>query len=150
MQKASIHSTVETPVITPFIDTIDGDRLAAFYCRALNAKEGGRVPPSGDVFSVILLIDDAVLGIVRSADGDDEYAGPPDPSRLAPPGRIVLDIPVPDPDAALRAIAAAGGDAADRANDMPWGRRIGDAKDLDGNELNLSAPAGADTPHGKE
>lgn len=137
-------------MITPFIETADVDRLVEFYRGVFGAEQVDRVPPDGDVFFVMLQIDDAVLGIVRTADANGDNAGPPDPSRLAPAGRIALDIPVPDPDAALRKVAEAGGEAADQANDMPWGQRVGHARDLDGNELNLSAPVGVVTPSEKE
>lgn len=137
-------------MITPFIETADVDRLVEFYRRVFGAEQVDRVPPQGDVFCVMLQIDDAVLGIVRTTDANGDNAGPPEPSQLAPAGRIALDIPVPDPDATLRTIADTGGEAAEQANDMPWGMRIGHARDLDGNELNLSAPVGAVTPSGKE
>ncbi|MGJ9411356.1 VOC family protein [Aeromicrobium sp. CF4.19] len=126
--------------ITPIIETADIERLADFYREAFGATESQRVPEEGDTFFVNLTIGAATLGIVRAAGEDGSYSGPPDASRMAPAGRILLDLSVPDVDEALRAVASAGGDAPDAATDMPWGLRVGHVSDVDGNPLNLSAP----------
>ena len=115
------------PGILPMIVTADLERLRAFYVDVLGATEGERTPPEGDTFYLELTLGGSELGLVA-----DAQVAP------GPAGRILLSIDVPDVDALLPAVTAAGGTVPGPANDMPWGQRVAHVSDPDGNALNLT------------
>ena len=113
--------------IQTIITTTELDRLLRFYQQAFGATEVLRVPEEGDLFYLLLTVDDSELGLVVV----DE----------ATPGerqRILLSIAVPDVDDALARIEPAGGTVLGPPNDMPWGQRVAHCTDPDGNKINLT------------
>ena len=113
--------------IQPIINTTALDRLLPFYQDVLGGKEFQRVPEEGDTFFLGLKLGDSELGLVV-----DENATPGEPQR------ILLSIEVPDVDALLPRVEAAGGQVLGPPTDMPWGQRVAHVTDPDGNMVNLT------------
>lgn len=112
--------------IQPIIVTPDLPPLQAFYEQVLGATEVFRYPESGPVFYKTLKIGDAELGLVAEK------------ADVSAPPRIALSIDVPDVDALLPLVEAAGGRVQGPPNDMPWGQRVAHVFDPDGNPVNLT------------
>ncbi|SES16095.1 hypothetical protein SAMN05216188_1245 [Lentzea xinjiangensis] len=112
--------------IQPIIVTPHLDRVQAFYAQVLGAREVSSYPPDGPVFYRTLVIGDAELGLVS------------EPADLTAAPRITLSIGVPDVDAVLPLVEAAGGRVLGPSNDMPWGQRVAHVFDPDGNPVNLT------------
>src|SRR4051812_7204858 len=104
--------------VFPIIATRDLDRLLHFYTDLFGGVEFQRVGR----FFVGLTIGDGQLGLVAVDDAD-----------LDAPQRILINVAVPDVDALLEAVAAAGGKVEGPPNDMPWGQRVAHIQDPDGN-----------------
>ena len=112
--------------IQPIIVTPNLESVQAFYEQVFGATEVSRYPEQGTVFYKTLKIGDGELGLVaESAD-------------LSVPPRIALSIGVPDVDAVLPVVEAAGGRVRGSSNDMPWGQRVAHVFDPDGNPVNLT------------
>lgn len=116
----------------PILATPGLARLAGFYEAALGATVAYRFPAedgSGDVYVSLALGGGASLGI-----GLD-----PEASEPAAHDRVALWFYVDDVDAAFRDALAAGGTAEREPTDMPWGERVAQVRDVDGNLVNLGA-----------
>ena len=79
--------------------------------------------------NVSLAMGEASLGIGR------------DSSAPSVDGRIALWFYVDDVDAAYRRWMTAGGDTVQAPGDMPWGERVAQVRDPDGNLVNLGVEA---------
>ncbi|ANZ41774.1 extradiol dioxygenase [Lentzea guizhouensis] len=112
--------------IKPIIRTPSLKPMQAFYEQVLGATEVFRYPARGKVFFKTLQIGDAQLDLV-SVDADLDAAP-----------RVVLSLDVPDVDALLPVVEAAGGRVQGPSNDMPWGQRVAHVFDPDGNPVNLT------------
>ncbi|WP_203581578.1 VOC family protein [Microbacterium hibisci] len=115
----------------PILATPDLARLAGFYEAALGASVAYRFPAedgSGDVY-VSLALGGASLGI-----GLDPAASEP-----AAHDRVALWFYVDDVDGAFRDAVAAGATVVREPADMPWGERVAQVRDVDGNLVNLGA-----------
>jgi uncharacterized glyoxalase superfamily protein PhnB len=113
----------------PIVSTVDLPRLVEFYRGALGAVVEYRFPDDsgGDAY-VSLGLGGATLGIGA------------DPATPAPDGdRIALWFYVDDVDAAHSAALAAGASEERPPTWMPWGERVSQFRDPDGNLVNLAA-----------
>jgi predicted enzyme related to lactoylglutathione lyase len=112
--------------VQPILVTRDLERLVGFYVGFLGATQTTRVPDDGPAFFIGLRLGDSDLGLVHNMDASTEG------------GRILLSIEVPDVDATLAGVTAAGGTVHGPPNDMPWGQRVAHIADPDGNPVNLT------------
>lgn len=111
----------------PILNSRDLPRLVRFYEDALGATVQYRFA-SGEVDDYVsLAFGGESLGIGRVPDA---------PSTG---DRIALWFYVDDVDAAYAAFTAAGGRGIQSPADMPWGERVAQARDADGNLVNLAA-----------
>ncbi len=108
----------------PILRTTDLPRLAAFYTAAFGAVVSYQF---GDDY-VALQLGPAALGIGRV----------PDVTRG---DQISVWLYVDDVDASYAAVLSAGATERTPPQDMPWGERVADAVDPDGNLLHLGAAA---------
>lgn len=115
------------PTVQPIINTPDLPRLQAFYTELLGAREVVRFPEEGPPFYVGLALGDSQIGLANAAGLD-----------VSIPSRTLLSVDVPDVDALLPAVEAAGGHVQGPSNDMPWGQRVAHVSDPDGNTVNLT------------
>jgi uncharacterized glyoxalase superfamily protein PhnB len=113
----------------PILSTADLPGLVDFYARALGAEVVYRfAADDGTDAYVSLELGPAALGIGA------------DPSASESPGdRIALWFYVSDVDAAFEAALRSGGREERAPTDMPWGERVAQIRDLDGNLVNLAA-----------
>jgi uncharacterized glyoxalase superfamily protein PhnB len=111
----------------PILRTRDLPRLVAFYERAI----GGEVDFRFEDAYVAMRIGPATLGI-----GLDPTIARGDP--------IALWFYVDDVDAAYAGFLAAGGESEDAPTDMPWGERVAQVRDPDGNLVYLGVAGRAD------
>lgn len=119
----------------PILSTADLERLVSFYERALGAVVAFRFPdPEGGDAYVSLSIGPASLGIARDPGVERSPAGDP----------VALWFYVDDTDAAFAEVHAAGARVVSEPADMPWGERVAQVRDPDGNLVNLGqAPVGS-------
>ena len=113
----------------PILLTRDLPRLCAFYERALSGTVDYRFTDGGEDVYVSLAIGAASLGIGSEPDAPDASAG----------DRVALWFYVDEVDAACAACVATGGELVRPPTDMPWGERVAQVRDPDGNLLNLGA-----------
>ncbi|XVU28148.1 VOC family protein [Actinoplanes sp. CA-054009] len=113
--------------IQPIASTPDLPRLRTFYEKVLGASQTLRVPDEGPEFYVELRIGATTLGIAHN-----------EKTQVGAPVRVILSADVPDVDALLATVEAAGGTVPGPPNDMPWGQRVAHVLDPDGNMLNLT------------
>ncbi|TDN91362.1 VOC family protein [Microbacterium sp. BK668] len=111
----------------PILLTRDLPRLVAFYERALHAVVDYRFGSADEDDYVSLRIGAAALGVGR------------DPDAPASGDRIALWFYVDDVDATFSRWIASGGSARQPPDDMPWGERVAQVRDPDGNLVNLGA-----------
>ncbi|WP_434810269.1 VOC family protein [Microbacterium sp. bgisy189] len=113
----------------PILATPDLPRLVAFYEAALCGSVTYRFPheDGGDAY-VSLSLGGAPLGI-----GRDAAATSP-----APADRIAIWCYVDDVDATHAQVVEAGGASRQEPSDMPWGERVAQVHDPDGNLLHLA------------
>lgn len=118
----------------PILSTRDLPRLSGFYALALGGAVSFEFTDDGRVVYVSVSLGAASLGI-----GLDEEL----PERAS--GDVVaLWFYVDDVDAAFEGFLAAGGTPERVPTDMPWGERVAQGRDPDGNLVNLAAqPADA-------
>jgi predicted enzyme related to lactoylglutathione lyase len=115
----------------PILNSRDLPRLVRFYEDALGASVEYRFA-SGEVDDYVSLRFGAeALGIGRVPDAPIEG------------DRFALWFYVDDVDAAFAAFLTAGGSALQPPTDMPWGERVAQARDVDGNLVNLAAQPAA-------
>jgi uncharacterized glyoxalase superfamily protein PhnB len=115
----------------PILLTRDLPRLVAFYERTLHAIVAYRFGSADEDDYVSLTLGEASLGIGRDPETPDAASG----------DRVALWFYVDDVDAAFRHWMEAGGDVVQEPQDMPWGERVSQVRDPDGNLVNLGAPA---------
>lgn len=117
----------------PILLSRDLPGLVRFYQSALGAEIGYHFGGGEEDDYVSLQIGEVSLGIGR------------DPDALPPSvgDRIALWIYVDDVDEAFAAWTQAGGRAEQAPEDMPWGERVAQVRDPDGNLVNLGAEAEA-------
>ncbi|HEY5981063.1 MAG TPA: VOC family protein [Microlunatus sp.] len=118
--------------LSTILSTPDLPRLVAFYTAALDAEVTYQFPPEGDPGYVALQIAGASLGIAADpaaaeADGQQRHA---------------LWVYCSDADAAADGLVAAGGTLISPPTDMPWGERVADLHDPDGNLLHVAHQLG--------
>jgi len=111
----------------PILVTPDLPRLVGFYEHALHAVVVFRFGDAEEDDYVSLSIDEASLGIGRD---------PTMPARSTT-DRVPLWFYVDDVDAVFHRWMQAGGDVAQEPQDMPWGERVAQVRDPDGNLVNL-------------
>jgi len=113
----------------PILRTTDLPGLVDFYARALGAEVAYRFSADdGTDAYVSLELGPAALGI-----GAD-----PDATRSSG-DRVALWFYVSDVDAAFEAVLRSGGVSVREPTDMPWGERVAQIRDTDGNLVNLAA-----------
>ncbi|HYI50671.1 MAG TPA: VOC family protein [Microbacterium sp.] len=113
----------------PILLTRDLPRLCGFYERALGGAVDYRFTDGGEDAYVSLTIGAASLGVGKDPDAPAAAAG----------DRVALWFYVDDVNAAFTAFVAAGGSVERPPADMPWGERVAQVRDPDGNLVNLGA-----------
>ncbi len=121
----------------PILLSRDLPRLVSFYEHALHGRVRYRFGSPDQDDYVSLALGEASLGIGRDPAAADGGAG----------DRVSLWFYVDDVDAAFARWRTAGGDVVQEPADMPWGERVAQVRDPDGNLVNLGveAPAPSDT-----
>lgn len=119
----------------PILLTGDLPRLVSFYEHALHARVGYRFGSADEDDYVSLTIGEASLGIARD---------PATPGRGAG-DRMALWFYVDDVDDAFARWRSAGGDGVAEPAATPWGERVAQVRDPDGNLVNLGLAASAST-----
>jgi predicted enzyme related to lactoylglutathione lyase len=112
----------------PILLTRDLPRLVSFYEHSLHGVVTYRFGDAEEDDYVSLRIDAAMLGIGREENVPARTAG----------DRIALWFYVDDVEEAFRRWMQAGGDVVQQPEDMPWGERVAQVRDPDGNLVNLS------------
>lgn len=115
----------------PILLTRDLPRLVRFYERVLDGRVGYRFGSVDEDDYVSMLIGEASLGIARDATAPAPGAG----------DRVALWFYVDDVDATHARWRTAGGDSVAEPADMPWGERVAQVRDPDGNLVNLGVAA---------
>jgi predicted enzyme related to lactoylglutathione lyase len=115
----------------PILVSRDLPRLVRFYEHALHATVVYRFGIADEDDYVSLAMGGASLGIGR------------DPAAPPANDRVALWFYVDDVDAAFARCTSAGGDAVRPPADMPWGERVAQVRDIDGNLVNLGVEASA-------
>ena len=128
--------------LTPHIVVRGADRAADFYRAAFGAEEIERIPtPDGRVMSLHVRIGDRSLHIA------DEF---PEMEVLAPPSLggtpVVLELSVPDAEAAFTRAKAAGATVRQPLQEAFWGDLHGQLEDPFGHRWNISQHV-RDVPH---
>ena len=113
----------------PILLTRDLPRLVAFYERALNGVVEYRFAGGDEDDYVSMVVGAASLGIGRDPKTPDAASG----------DRVALWFYVDHVDTAFRQWTEAGGEVVQEPQDMPWGERVAQVRDPDGNLVNLGA-----------
>ena len=113
----------------PILSTRDLPRLVRFYEQALEATVAYRFASGNEDDYVSLTLGEASLGIGRDPQTPD----------AAPGDHIALWVYVDDVDATFDLWTRAGGGVVQAPDDAPWGERVAQVRDLDGNLVNLGA-----------
>ena len=111
----------------PILLTRDLPRLVAFYERTMHGVVAYRFGSTGEDDYVSLTVGAASLGIGRDPKTPDAASG----------DRVALWFYVDEVDAVFRHWMEAGGDVVQEPQDMPWGERVAQVRDPDGNLVNL-------------
>lgn len=112
----------------PILSTRDLERLRDFYVRALGGEVVYSFDDAGRDVYVSVALGTASLGIGLDDGMSERTEG----------DRVALWFYVDDVDAAFTAFVAAGGAAERPPADMPWGERVAQVRDPDGNLVNLA------------
>ena len=115
----------------PILNSRDLPRLVRFYEDALGATVEYRFASGDEDDYVSLTIGEASLGIGRDPGVPGRGSG----------DRIALWFYVDDVDTAYAAWTRLGGGVVQAPTDMPWGERVAQVRDPDGNLVNLGAEA---------
>ncbi|MCP2635781.1 VOC family protein [Microbacterium sp. HD4P20] len=118
----------------PILLSRDLPALVRFYEEALGARVDYHFGSGEQDDYVSLKIGGVALGIGRDPDALPPLVG----------DRMALWIYVDDVDDTFTAWIAAGGRAEQSPADMPWGERVAQVRDPDGNLVNLGAEAPGD------
>ena len=117
----------------PILATRDLPRIVSFYEQVLGATIDYRFPsPEGE--------GDAYVSLRFGAAGALGVGSDPDAAPEVPHDRIALWFYVDDVDAAFAAALRAEVSEERAPTDMPWGERVAQVRDPDGNLINLAAP----------
>jgi len=116
----------------PILATRDLPRLRDFYGRAFGGVVSYEFTDDGRAVYVSLTLGSASLGIGSDLDMPERAAG----------DRVALWFYVDDVDAAFAEFLASGGTQERAPSDMPWGERVAQGRDPDGNLVNLATPPG--------
>jgi predicted enzyme related to lactoylglutathione lyase len=116
--------------LSVILSSPDLPRLVGFYTDALDAEQTYSFPEEGDPGYVALVVAGAQLGIAA------------DPAAATGPQRHALWLYCPDADAAVARLVDAGGTLVSPPADMPWGERVADLHDPDGNLLHVAHQIG--------
>ena len=119
----------------PILLTRDLPRLVGFYEHALHGRVSYRFGSADEDDYVSLTIGETSLGIARDPATPAHGTG----------DRIALWFYVDDVDDAFARWRSAGGDTVAEPADMPWGERVAQVRDPDGNLVNLGLAASAST-----
>jgi len=115
----------------PIILTRDLPRLVSFYEHALHGVVGFRFGSPDEDDYVALKIGEASLGVGRA------------PDTPASGDRVALWFSVDDVDATFERWVSVGGSRVSEPAEMPWGERVAQVRDPDGNLVNLAAAPSA-------
>jgi uncharacterized glyoxalase superfamily protein PhnB len=113
----------------PILSTRDLPRLVRFYEHALGGEVAYRFASGNDDDYVSLTLGEASLGIGRDPQTPD----------AAPGDHIALWVYVDDVDATFARWTRAGGSTVQAPQDAPWGERVAQVRDPDGNLVNVGA-----------
>jgi len=111
----------------PILNSRDLPRLVAFYESVLGATVEYRFASGDEDDYVSLRLGTEALGIGRAPDAATDG------------DRVALWFYVDDVDETFATWTAAGGSVVEPPADMPWGERVSQVRDLDGNLVNLGA-----------
>jgi uncharacterized glyoxalase superfamily protein PhnB len=111
----------------PVLSVADLPRSLAFYGDLLGGTVDFRFPEEGEPQFVTLKLGDAALGLGATTEGGHGGAG------------YTLCAYVPDVDATVEQIRAAGHAVREEPSDQPWGERTARVLDPDGFEVLLVA-----------
>jgi predicted enzyme related to lactoylglutathione lyase len=118
--------------LQPILSTTDLERLVAFYTGGLDGEVRYSFPDDGPAGFVSMEIGDGTLGIGQ----DGNAPGPETPQRHA------LWFYVDDCDTAADRLVELGARLVSAPADMPWGERVADLTDPDGNVLHVAHQLG--------
>ena len=123
--------------VFPILSTADLPRALRFYQDLLGFKVTYRFPPEGqgEPDYVGLKLDQSELGIGMDPALDGEAVAPGSPAAR----RFALCVYTEDCDAAVERLRAAGTTVLSEPIDQPWGERMAEVADPDGNRLVLLA-----------
>lgn len=110
------------------LSTRDLPRLVAFYRDGLGGAEAYRFPDEGDPAYVALTIAGTELGI----------AADPDAAAVHTKQRVSLWVYTEDCDTAVERLVSLGATVKNPPADQPWGERVADLYDPDGNWLHVA------------
>lgn len=113
----------------PILLSRDLPRLVRFYEHALHASVTFRFGSADQDDYVSLAIDEVSLGVGR------------DPAAPVAGDRVALWFYVDDVDATYARWMSSGGDSVQPPAETPWGERVAQVRDPDGNLVNLGAEA---------
>ncbi|MDK3254914.1 extradiol dioxygenase [Blastococcus capsensis] len=97
------------PTGRPILVTPVLERLPS-YVGLFDAQATDRFPQKGPLFHLGLRLGNSGLGLTADSAVGTGF-----------PGRVLLNVEVPDVDAVIPRVAGLGGTAPSGANDMPWG-----------------------------
>lgn len=107
----------------PILLVADVERAAAFYCDLLGFERGFRWPVDGELEFVFLRLPPLGIGIVRGERTGEAFA---------------LCVYVDNADDSLEPAQSLGAEVVRGPRDEPWGERMADVRDLDGNTIVLT------------
>jgi uncharacterized glyoxalase superfamily protein PhnB len=114
------------------LSTPDLPRLLDFYVRALDATVAYQFPDEGEAVFVSVDVAGSHLGL-----GADENAGDAEAAQ-----RAALWLYADSCDDAVARLTSYGATVVSDPEDMPWGERVADLRDPDGNLLHIGQRLG--------
>jgi lactoylglutathione lyase len=115
----------------PILSTADLPRALGFYRDLLGFAQTYRFPAEGDPVYVGLSLGPSELGLAA----DPEVAKESDDAREAIARRFALCVYADDCDAAVDRLRAHSGPVLTEPVNQPWGERMAEVTDLDGNRV---------------